>query len=341
MHQLTEPLPVEEELLVLLLKPASILEDVAPSGIHLENEIRQGAQLPIDGVGQRIPRVDLPRAKTLGKEVNTDVTVLPQRRPPNLSKQMHTPIAVVEEHRRLLKIAVHKVIYRQEDLLVGAVFRGMENVEFFVALDDGCRNKREHGFGRQLMDNRQFRHPAAEILPQPHIAISRIEKTLLKRLHLGEAVRHRVGTDAVQQLIYINVCQRGGNIPPFAAPRIGAPGEVSAQLRHVQVVVSGKVVLELPVPGRVIGVVLHELPLTVEIPALRPERLVLVLVKADHLPDGLGHGVVLPFGHTDGRGDGRLAVSGDRRGRGLLGTEHNGTAGARLMLRRAESLQRV
>ena len=110
---------------------------------------------------------------------------------------MHTAMVIVEENRRLPKIPIHKVVHRLKHFLVGAVFGGMEDVELLIILHEGYGDKRKHGLGRQHVDNRQFQHPAVEVLTQPLVAVAGIEETRLERLHLGKAVRHGVGTDTV------------------------------------------------------------------------------------------------------------------------------------------------
>ena len=242
--------------------------------------------------------------------------------PPRLGEETATLFRILGDDRGGFKIPDGKIAECVEDLLVGIRPRIAEHRDSPVAFQPGRQRIRKRQLLRQLVDNRKLQHPAVEVERHHAIPNIGIEELRLELLHLPEALLGRRGPDTVQQLVEVDVGERGGYRAVDALADLRAPREVAPQLGDGQVVVGREVAFELPAPRRVVLVILHKLALPVEVETLLLVRAVAVLVHSDHLQNGFRNSRFV--GHLTGFRQGDIGRDSLRAT--LTVIEHDGAA---------------
>ena len=138
-------------------------------------------------------------------------------------------------------------------------------------------------FHGEVVQDRELHHPAAQVLPHGGVSDARIQVAGLKFLHFAEALHGRLRPNSVKQLINIHVGE--GRRDPAEVPSAHqrSPGKISPELVQVQIMIGRKIAHEFTAPGRVVLVILHELTLPAEVPALVLKRTAPVLIELHHL----------------------------------------------------------
>ena len=112
-----------------------------------------------------------------------------------------------------------------------------------------------------------------------------VQESFLKLSHFPDGFFRRLRPDHVEQFVDIHIRQRHCDRMKLSPSDSCPPGKISPQLIYIQIMIGGKIPLHFTVPGRVVLIVLHELPLTDEVPAFVLERTASVFIELHHLED--------------------------------------------------------
>ena len=276
---------VKIDILVSLHRPPPVFIDIFAAVVDLIHRLAPFFAVHIDRIGEWMPGEILDLPETGRKDIPPVVSVVLGHISPHLREEMLPSLRLLKDHGGFVCFAPGQRAERAVDLFVRVLLRIAQHQMVPVLLQILRVDQSQHLLFRRAIHYSIFQSPAAQDLAHGRIPDTAVEVAGLKFLHFAQALFRRGYADPVQQLVEIHIRQRGRDPMEFSFPDLCPPGKIAPQLVQIQIVIGRKVAPELAGPGSIVLIVLHELALPVEIPALILKRTAPVLIELHHLQD--------------------------------------------------------
>ena len=289
MKELFQVFPVKIQLLIPFFGPSPAAAAEVPALIENIIGIRVSAILRIKRIGKRVPVKFLLSPEARLEKVLSLFRPFLQCEAPDFRKQVFPSALFIGGCGRLGQPVSSEHTKGGKHLFIRHVLRCPEPCQCRILLQHGRICKGTGCFRRQVMEHSVFQHPSPQVFPHGGISDAAVEKARLKGPHFLQAVLRRAAPDAAKQFVQVEIRQRGCDRAVLPLPDAGTPGEIPPQLPDIEIVIGREILSDIPGPGSVVLVVLHEPALADEVPALMQIGAVSVLIQLHHLADALRH----------------------------------------------------